>query len=64
MGHLKCVLTEKGIVELTNEESGKILGGNWLVAPPFVAISAVTGAAMCIFEFGKATGNFIYHVTH
>jgi hypothetical protein len=64
MKSLNCFVMEKGIVELTEEESGMINAGNWLITPPFVALSAIAGAAMCIFEFGKTTGNFIYHVTH
>ena len=64
MRSLKYLFAEKEIVALTDEELRTIDGGNWLITPHLVAISIVTGAAMCIFEFGKATGNFIYQVTH
>ena len=64
MKSLNFYLSEKGIVELTKEESKMIDGGNWLILPPLIAIGAIAGAALGIFEFGKAFGNFIYHVTH
>jgi len=53
-----------GIISLSKEESKMINGGTWLYVAPFVAIGALAGAAIAIFEFGKSTGNFIYHLTH
>jgi hypothetical protein len=59
-----CCYENPWIVELTLTESRLIEGGIYMLAPQIIAISVIAGALSCIFEFGKATGHFIYHITH
>ena len=56
---LKC----NGFLSLTDSEL-KAYNGGELILPYFTAISGIATAAVAIFELGKATGNFIYHLTH
>jgi len=51
-------------VPLTQEDCQTTIGGSWVILPPFIAIGAIAGAALAIFELGKATGDFIYQITH
>jgi hypothetical protein len=55
---------KNGIEELSSEELKCLEGGNLALAAPFLAIGALAGAGMAIFEFGKMFGDFIYHITH
>jgi len=47
---------------LSYEELTKTNGGGFWI--PFIAIGAAAGAAVAIYEAGKATGELIYHITH
>lgn len=55
-------LPNKGIVTLTREEAININGGGFIV--PFLFIGGIAAAGLAIYEAGKATGEFIYHITH
>lgn len=57
---LKC----NGFLSLTDSELKEYNGGELLFLPYFTAISGIAAAAVAIFELGKATGNFMYHLTH
>lgn len=48
--------------ELNCQEKITISGGGFWV--PFLAIGAAAAAATAIYDLGKATGEFIYEVTH
>ncbi|QIX59660.1 class IIb bacteriocin, lactobin A/cerein 7B family [Hymenobacter lutimineralis] len=54
-------LDEFNLVELSHDENAEIEGG-FLVQ--FLAIGAAMAAGVAIYEAGKYTGEFIYHVTH
>jgi len=58
------LVSEPVFVPLTHEECLLTTGGSWVLLPHFIAIGAIAGAALAIFELGKATGDFIYQVTH
>jgi len=47
---------------LSYDELTEINGGGFWI--PFIAIGAAAGAAVAIYEAGKATGELIYHITH
>ena len=49
-----------GLRSLSIEEQELIEGGGFVLK--FLAIGAVAGAALAIYEAGKATGEFIYHL--
>nr|WP_315011143.1 class IIb bacteriocin, lactobin A/cerein 7B family [uncultured Capnocytophaga sp.] len=54
-------ITDKSFSPLTKEELECIEGG---FLPTLIAIGAAAGAALAIYELGKATGEFIYNTTH
>jgi lactobin A/cerein 7B family class IIb bacteriocin len=51
------------LVELNSNEMKEIQGGLGFVAT-FLAIGAVAGAGVAIYEAGKATGEWLYYATH
>ncbi|MFC6099435.1 hypothetical protein [Olivibacter domesticus] len=62
MEALSLDLNKIGLTELSIEEREEVQGG--LILAPFLAIGAAAAAGVAIYEAGKATGEFIYYVTH
>ncbi|MFS4418833.1 class IIb bacteriocin, lactobin A/cerein 7B family [Maribacter sp. 2307ULW6-5] len=48
--------------ELSEQEMIRIEGGGFWV--PFMAIGAAAASAVAIYDAGKATGEFIFQITH
>ena len=51
-----------GLQSLCLDEQRQIEGGIIPSWPVFLAIGAVAAAAVAIYEAGKATGEFFYHL--
>lgn len=62
MNKIDLILKEEELISLSNEELIAYEGGAFL--PAFLAIGAGFAAGVAIYEAGKATGEFIYHLTH
>lgn len=60
MEALTLDLNKMGLTELSTEEREEVLGG----LHPFLVIGAAAAAGVAIYEAGKATGEFIYYLTH
>ena len=58
-------MENKYIKSLSFEEMQELNGGEPITfVAAFIAIGGACGAALAIYECGKAAGKFIYYVTH
>ncbi|MBF8964383.1 hypothetical protein I0P70_14105 [Pontibacter sp. FD36] len=62
MKALQLDLATYNVAENTYDENIEIEGGNPFIIP-FLAIGGAAAAGLAIYEAGKATGEFIYHIT-
>lgn len=62
MEALTLDLNKAGLTELSTNEREEVQGG--LILAPFLIIGGAAAAGVAIYEAGKATGEFIYYVTH
>lgn len=62
MNEIAITVNAGGLQELSDQEKIEIHGGGFWV--PFLAIGAAAAAAVAIYDAGKATGEFLYEITH